>query len=345
METAAETASFRTFLAGMALFVCLLFGLAWIWVTTAPTSYIDPDYSVWRAKETLLQQDTAQVLILGDSCAEDDLIPDRLGPDVINLGGAGTTPIDAYFLAKKIVALKPLPRAVIISFVPFHFANPTPELFWSRMTFGSLGFGDLNEIRETSRRLHDNVLFGTESPGDIDARLKIALLSVKLPSFNGPALLQALFEQRMKENSAAYAAVLQSRGQKYRDVHPESDRLDETSSLKVFVPSKLIDFYFDQTLALLSSQRIPTYFIGMPHRELSDKLYTRTLRDNYAAYLQSYARLYPDFHILGDPLPNYPMADFGDYAHLNAQGAARWSDHVARALREAGIEPGPKSAP
>jgi hypothetical protein len=332
---------FQRFLGGLVVFVGLLFSVCWIWVIREPMSYHDPDYSVWRAKVSLLEKGDSRLVILGDSCAEDDMLPGRLGPGVINLGSAGTTPIDAYFVAKKIVALKSPPRAVVISFIPFHFINPTPPLFWGRMTFDSLSGEDLEEIRQTSRDLNDSVLFGNRSPGDIDARLKILLLSWKFPSFDAPALMKTIVASRYRENMEAYNQTLADRGQRYRTIIKDSDRLDDNSALKDFVPSKLIDAYFDKTLALFSSKGIPVYFLGMPHRVLSDQYYSADLRKNYARYLAGYASRYPNFHVLDDLLPCYPMQYFGDYAHLNADGALVWSNHAVQLLNGAHVEGAP----
>jgi hypothetical protein len=332
---------FKRFLGGLALFAGILFSICWIWVIREPMRYHDPDYSVWNAKVSLLDKGDSRLVVLGDSCAEDDILPARFGPGVINLGSAGTTPIDAYFAAKKIAAAKSIPRAVVISFVPFHFINPTPPLFWGRMTFDSLSREDLDEIRQTSRDLNDNALFGNRSPGDIDARLKILLLSLKFPSFDAPALMKTIVASRYRENVEAFNQTLANRGQRYRTVVKESDRLDDNVALKDFVPSKLIDAYFDKTLGLFSAKGIPVYFLGMPHRVLSDQYYAVDLRKNYARYLAGYAARYPNFHVLGDPLPCYPMQYFGDYAHLNADGARVWSDHAVQLLNAAHAEGAP----
>jgi hypothetical protein len=335
---------FKRFLGWLLLFAGLLFSACWIWVIREPMSYHDPDYSVWNAKISLLDKSDPRLVILGDSCAEDDLLPSRLGPGVINLASAGTTPIDAYFVAKKIVAKKSPSRAVVISFVPFHFINPTPQLFWGRMTFDSLSGEELEEIRQTSRELNDNVLFGNRSPGDIDARLKILLISLKFPSFDAPALMKTILASRKRENMEAFNQTVADGGQRYRTIFKESDRLDDNTALTDFVPSKLIDAYFNKTLALFSSKGIPVYFVGMPHRVLSDKYYSAALRQNYARYLAGYAVRYANFHVLDDPLPCYPMNDFGDYAHLNSDGALIWSNHVVELWNQAHVEGSPYGA-
>ena len=336
--------AFKAFLSWMTLFVLTFFALAWVWVAKEPMSYHDPDYSVWKAKLALLERTDTRLVILGDSCAEDDLIPERLGPGVINLGSAGTTPIDTYFLAKKIVAGKTLPRAVVLSFVPFHFVNDTPDLFWARMTFDSLDQHDLNDIRTEARKLHDTSLFGSQSPGDLDARLKIFLLALKFPSFDGPALMKTILASRYKENVQSFQLTLASKGQKYRDVHQETDRLDESSALATFTPNPLIDDYFGKTLAFFAARGIPVYFMGMPHRTLSDPYYSADLKKNFAEYLKNYTTRFPNFQVLGNPLPCYPMRYFGDYSHLNTVGAPVWSDEGVELLNQAHADGGPYGA-
>ena len=139
--------------------------------------------------------------------------------------------------------------------------------------------------------------------------------------------------------------VLSSRGQGYFGLANGSTDPDSETSLSSFVPSIILDDYFDQTLAFLQSKNIPVYFIAMPHNSVSGRLYYPGLRNDFVAYLSNYAYRYSDFHILGDPFPSYPQEYFGDALHLNEKGAALWSDHVAKLLKDEHVEGGPFGSP
>jgi hypothetical protein len=317
----------------------------WIWTIEWPLAYLDKEYPMWLAKMELIRKgETGGVVILGDSRAVSGLIPARLGPKVVNLALGGGTPIDSYYIAQKITGGPSLPRAVIISFAMDHFN--AAEAFWGRsVEFGLLDFRELEEIRSRSRALGDESIFGVESPGDLDARLRSFLYSVRFPSYYFAPLIQFRGSHSYADNRKMFDLVLSNRGQGYFGLANGSSELEYDGDRKIFKPTRILDDYFNRLLALLQSRNIPVYFISMPHDAVSDRLYVPELREKFVAYLGNCAGRHANFHVLGDPFPSYPPEDFGDSTHLNERGAARWSAYVAHLLNDARAEGGPFGAP
>jgi hypothetical protein len=281
--------------------------------------------------------------ILGDSRALTGLIPSRLGPQVVNLALGGSTPIEGFFFARKIADRAKPPQAVILSYSPDAFLQA--DWFWYRTAeFGFLDYPQINEVRLHARGLKDKTLFGPGSPGDFDARFKSFLYAIKFPSYFFPALWKSHLYQRYPANQKMWEDVLSTRGQVYLGRQRGSTTPDSETKLTSFIPAKINDYYFDQTLALLASRHIPVYFLAMPHNAASDPFYFPGLKDAFAAYLQQCVGRYSDFHVLGDPFFSYPSECFSDYAHMNELGAVPWSDHVAQLLNDAHVAGGPYGA-
>ena len=342
MTDDAQKSRFRSF--ALIALVCLLFVLActWIWVVKEPMYYLDREYPIWVAKSKLAQQNlSGKLVVLGDSRPLVGIIPDRIGSNVVNLALPGSTSIELYYFARRLLANSQRPGAIVISLSPIHFVQ-AETFFWSQtMSFGYLSPQEANEVRLTSRALKDESIFGPNSPGDIDARLKSFLYTIKFPSYFFPALYASRLYQRHAANEKMLQTVLSTRGQTYFGNNHGSTEPDFESALTSFVPSPLLDDYFNRLLSLLQANNIPVYFLNLPHNTVSDKLYFRGLKEAFVTHLDSFTGRYPDFHVLGDPFPVYPSECFTDHAHLNELGATRWSDHVAQLFQESKIPGGP----
>jgi hypothetical protein len=333
--------SFRRYCVTALLTVGVFLGATWLWVIQAPLAYFSQEYAMWRAKiEMVGNGQVGTVAILGDSRPMADIIPSLIGPGIVNLALPGITPIEIYYQSQEILASPNRPKAVIISISPYLFS--VPFYFWERSAgYGFLNGAQLNEIRRRARALDDSALFEKQSFGDIDARMKCLLYSIKFPSLSFPSLLNGRFYLRYHANIELLNSVLAERGQAYFGKANGSTAPDFETRLQSFVPAKIIDDYFNRTLSLYRSQHVPVYFLVAPHNEASEHLYCPGLGEAYAEYINRYLAQYPDFRILGDPFPSYPSQYFGDSFHLNKEGATKFSNLIAKLLNDARVEGGP----
>ena len=344
MSSANNKSDFPRYCVIVILSVIAFLAPIWLWIAREPLTYLDKEYPMWLAKMDLIRtRQVGGLVILGDSRPVAGLIPARIGPGVVNLSFGGGTPIDAYYATQEIVTGTPVPKAVIISFAVDHFNGA--EVFWGRsVEFGFLDLQEINEVRSRSRALKDNSIFGVESPCDLDARLEGFLYGIKFPSYYFPAFIQYTIyggDNRYAGNRKMFDLVLSNRGQGYfgsanGSTEPESDGVP-----KSFVPSRILDDYFNRTLAILQSRNVPVYFISMPHNAASERLYVPKVEKDFAIYLKNYSGRYPNFRILGDLFPSYPSEYFGDPSHLNKRGAILWSTYVAHLLNDSRVSGGP----
>ena len=319
----------------LAAVAAMCFALVWLWVAAAPMAYLDPEYPVWRAKLDLLRQcDLGQVLIVGDSRAAVDVIPALLPVPVTNLAVGGGMPVETYIVVRRALSCPVPPRRVVISLDAAHFA--LPDLFWERSVgFGLAGPLDLAELRRVTHETGDDSLAVPKRPDGLPFRLRARLYALRFPSLYFASLAKGGLFLRLWRNRATLAETLAARGQYFFGRDAGSSVVASEAHLAAFAPLPVLDRYFDQTLGLLAARGIPADFVAMPMNEATAHAVRPEMRAAFAAYLARYAARYPNFHVIGPPMPAWPNRYFGDeFSHLNPEGAALFSTGFAECLRE-----------
>jgi hypothetical protein len=334
----------------LALTAAGLLGAAWWWVIARPMDVLDPEYGVWLAKMKMADalQPREVIAVLGDSCATADLIPPLIGSHVINLGLGGGSPIEAYFMARRLLA-RNHPTAMVVSFVPANLARINRfgahvTIFDRAMKFGLLDGSQMEEIRRHSRDLGDDSIFGPAAPLDLDARLKISLLAHHFPVYYFGDVLDPNIMYWRRENALTFAETEATRGYYGRHNLTRNTELDANTSLTEFRPPGTVDSYFRQLLGLLESRGIPVYFVSMPISQLSSAATRPEVKEEYVEYLHGLAASYPDFHEPAEALPSMPVSYFNDSIHLATAGAVVWSGRTREVLIKDGLDPGEPDA-
>ncbi len=307
----------------------LSFALIWAWVAFAPIAYLDPEYPAWLAKQQMLAScNLGDLIVVGDSRAAVDVIPGALPMFATNLAIGGGSPIEASVAISRALNC-PLPaRRVIVSFDAAHFTEP--DLFWERsVRFGFMAPDDLRELRRVSRQLGDPSIYELRRNG-LPARLRSMLYTVRFPMFYFNSVAKGGVFLRWWNNRASLAAVIATRGQYFFGTDPGSSIVAVEGHLRTFKPLPVLDHYFDGMLALLAERRIEVDFVAMPMNQATRQVVPSEVSEGFAAYLSSYAARYPNFHVIGDAMPDWPDRWFGDaFAHLNPAGAQRFSAQLA----------------
>jgi hypothetical protein len=324
------------YLTTMALSAALSFGLAWVWVVAMPMTFMDAEYPSWLAKEVLLDRcDLGEVLVLGDSRAAADILPERMPFRITNLAVGGGEAIEAYAALSRTLQCRSLPRMVVISLDPGHFVRP--DMFWERsVRYGFLSAADISALREASRQTGDWSVYGARRAEGLPTLLRDWLYQIDFPSLYFASLAHGRGFLRSAFNQRTLAATLASRGHYYFGTEPGSNTVALDGHLAAFAPLPILDFYFDRLVSELDRRGIEIRFIAMPVNQATWKEVQPAVRDQFAAYLAAYERRYPHFHVAVDLMPHWPDRFFGDmFCHLNPEGAARFSEELAQRLQEA----------
>lgn len=311
------------------------FALVWVWLAVMPMACMDPEYPVWRAKLAMLRHcDLGDLLIVGDSRAAVDLVPSLLPVRATNLAVGGGMPVEAYIAVSRALACPHPPRRVVISLDAAHFV--IPDLFWERsVKYGFAGLADLALLRRTAEQTGDASLDVPERPDGLAFWLRGWLYAARFPPLYAGSVLHSGLVLRWWQNHATYAATLAARGQYFFGRDAGSDIVAVEGHMPAFVPSPLLDRYFDRMLALLAARGIRADFVAMPMNEATAKQVRPGVRLAFAEYLAGYAARYPGFRVVGPVMPAWPDRYFGDgFSHLNPGGAALLSARFGRCLAD-----------
>ena len=315
----------RYFVAALGTAMGVLASL-WAWTFFVPLAYLDPEYPYWRAKLALLDRcDLGDVVVLGDSRAAAAIVPALLPFPATNLAVGGGKPIEALAALRRVLDCPVPPRRVVISFDAGHFMKP--DLFWERsVRFGWMGPGDLDALIETSRDTGDWSVWNAHRADTLPPGLRSLLHTTRFPTIVLGNLFKAGGALRWQGNTARLQAGIAARGHYAFGTQSGSAAVALDASLDRFSPAPVLARGFEQMLALLEQRNIAVDFIAIPMNEATHARVQTRVRDGFAAFLAASSAQFPLFQVVGEPMPHWPDAHFGDaFAHLNPDGAALFS--------------------
>lgn len=335
---------YRGFIIAAVVVTGALFAAAWIWAVKGRMWFLDAEYPMWVANADMSRTcPHGAIAILGDSRAKAGLMPSLIGPSVANFALGGGTPIDAYYLTKRILECPVPPKDVIVSFSLVYFMNDMEhqQLYWGRSAlFGSLSLDDMEEVRRTSWQLKDSMIYPTTGRvTNVLGWIKNVGYAVRTPSYYFPAMVNAGFMMRKGWNEEVYRVVIRNRGQ---HLFGTAEKIDwtwtsEEARYTKFRPSPLLNHYFSKTVLRLLDRGIRIWYVGMPLSSQTSQAMRQDVRDDFRAYLQQFVSR-GGFRIVGDVFPVLSPEYFGDNEHLNRKGATAWSNHIADQLTRLGVD-------
>lgn len=330
--------SHRRFLGVSAAFFCGLFGLVWGWVWAMPLAFLDPEYASWRAKQALLAScDLGDVLILGDSRAATGMMPATWPIRSTNLAVGGGEAIEALAALTRAATCPVAPKQVILSLDAAHFTHP--DLFWERtVRFGFLSAGEVADLRAISHRLADESVYEVRHTDGLPSWVRDGMYRVRFPSLYFASLLKGGVLLRWSGNQRLFEAGIASRGHYFFGTANGSATIAADGHLRAFRPLPVLTWYFERVLEQLDRRGIPAVFIAVPMNDTTARAVAPDVRSAFRAWLADHEARFPGFSVAGDVMPHWPDRFFGDdFAHLNPDGAARFSAGLGRCLAESPI--------
>jgi len=317
-----------------ALLVTMAVCLAAAWSATIwlREGFLEQSYPMWKIKYQMAAQcRTADTVVIGDSRSVAGFIPGII-PDTVNYGLGGGTPIDIYYLIRRVMACPHKPKRVLMSFSMDQLAED-PWFWRSSALFGFMSFADLEEVRRRSRALGDTSIFAPPTFLDIDAMLNDWLYAKHFPSFYVGPLLRGGLIGRLAMNRRIAAETDQALGHHGFGTDAGCDQVSPDAAIRSFVPSPINDDYLRRTLALLTGNGADVEFISAPVNAATYAALSPVAAAQYRYYILSLARDVPHFRVVGDPLSHWDNRWFGDYeSHLNEDGARRFSAQVVASI-------------
>ena len=243
---------------GRFLFVMLLVSggtivLAWCVSAFGAAGFLDPEYGLWVLKRQMVAScDFRSTVALGDSRVVAAVVPAELR-DTTNLALGTATPLEMYFVARRLTACRKPPQRVLLNFSPMDLRGD--DYYWARPAlFGFLSLAELEEVRATARTLHDSTLYRPPTVWDLDAKVRNWLYAHAFPAFYLNSMWKGRLAMRLATYRNVYTKARVAGGHiLYLDVYGSNDSAEqpaEEATVKAFTVSPLLDYYLTRMLIL-----------------------------------------------------------------------------------------------
>ena len=297
-----------------------------IYTVVLPFGYMDEEYPSWKytkdienGREKLSEQGTldAITLILGDSRAMADFIPEEMDKGVYNLAVGGATGVEMYYTLKHYIENESVPENVIIMFAPFHYTYM--DNFWTRTVyFHHLAPGEAIRVYCEGKCLGSNAV--CERKKGLSSIISMYLC---FPDSYMPAVINSGFIGRYRANSEAYDELALSRGHGLFGTDDGSSELNYEANYTGLDTERdyaILKLYIERLLTLCRVHEIRTILIQPPMNEASFKMLNDDYISQYSELIESLKDIYPEAEI-SSMIPCYDNGLFGDSSHLNEKGA------------------------
>lgn len=295
-------------------------------IALCPDCYMDEEYPAWKYTKNYVRAsgDDADILILGDSRAMADLIPDVLtdgsGKTCVNIAVGGATPMEMYYFYVDYLKNHEAPHTAIVMFAPFHYTYM--DNYKTRtLYFNALTYGEYSELLKVADRYDsESVLFKDQAQYHLSC-------AMKLPDVYLPAIYNARFIGRKADNEKRYNDLVISKGQGYfGTADGNSDKAYEAtySEMTDNGDAKLLTFYAEALYALLSSGCENVILVQPPMNETTYDNLKESYVNQYKEYIKNICMDYDNIFCSYE-FERYENEYFGDSSHLNEKGANKYS--------------------
>ena len=291
-----------------------------------PMGYMDEEYPSWHYTKMVQTgregpaDKSSAALILGDSRAMADLVPEMLGENYVNLGVGGATTIEMYYTLKHYIENNGVPGRVVIMFAPFHYSDM--DNYETRtMYFWHLSFSEALDVYTQGSS------YGAEVFDEFD-RFDILSMYLRLPDSYLPALINARCFGRESDNLKLYEQQIQNRGHALYGTADGCDYINYEANYTEMNRGGehlLITYYFEKLLKLCSDNGIETIRLQPPMNEASYTRLDSGYVKEYESYINKFANDNPDI-VFETKIPCYDNKYFGDSSHLNEKGAQVYTE-------------------
>ena len=321
-----------------------------IFAAANPMCYMDEEYPAWRYTMDTVDNAGcgADVLILGDSRAMADLIPEVISGELLgdesaaieNLAVGGATTIEMYCFLERYLEHNEAPETAVVMFAPFHYSYI--DNYKTRTTyFNALTLPQLIRLLKDAKEAELENSAASYAPADLSASYCAVkfedyipyTISARLfmPDVYLPAMLNARLIGRKSLNTAAYDNLRASHGQGYfGTLDGCSDAAYEASYTQMSEDDNayLLKSYADRLLKLLYDNGVKVILAQPPMNETTYDSLDANYVNQYRDYITTLCEAY-DNVIFEDMPQRYDNEYFGDASHLNEKGAVKFSKEFA----------------
>ncbi len=300
-----------------------------IWMLP-PDSYMDNEFASWQQQKDYVHQPGTkrEILFLGDSAFKAAVLPDEIAPNAYNLSLGGATPLEMYYSLRDYLEVHPDPQAVFLSFSPVHYMDM--ESYHTRNFYFHF-LGGRDAIASQLEIFQKDDIPWRKRPGllvwDMAYLARVPMMYYRT--------IQSSKLQRGQGNQEEYDRVARACGHKYFGL--STDWVSHYQTYEVikrpFVPLESLHDYLIAMIHMCQERGIPVFIVQEPIHTLdSEVVEANGYLTAYKAYMDRVAEE------TGIPVerdvPVYDVAFFGDFQHMNEQGAKRYSRNLKERYEE-----------
>ena len=345
----------RGYLLALVLSFTVLFSAIWLFLLFNFSNIIPTPEQITIAHNALIAKcDVGDLDVLGNSEANADVIPSRIGAGVREFALTGGTPMETYYIARDILKCPRLPNSVMIIFNTAAlgddplFLIPQKTDFWEQAAMiRNVNFWD---ILKYSNQFNTDLITGPKSLFDLDYRIKAMLYSAKFPPYF-ELELRRYFLQNLQarprhefqyDRKTFYAQTVADEGHHFYGMMADATgvlpdtigelALDHDAYRVDDKISPFEDFFMRRTIEELTAKGVKVYYVLPPMNRSSAEHYPPDLVSIYENYLAKLQASEPGFQLIGDGFPVWAPTLFGDQFHLNLRGGLAFSEDVRKTL-------------
>lgn len=323
------------FLAVACMVCAAIWAVLWTYVLAFPMAYLDRDYPLSIAKAQLAAQCPAQnIAVFGDSRALAGIIPSAMDIRVSNLASPGASPVENYFLVKRLLRCSTLPKLVVLDQSAALYDGP--HAFWNVYAYaGTLGTTELSEVVAAGQRIHDDELYQIPHPTGVPYALLPQLYGMRFPPLYFASILSAYGFARERYNRETLNNIIQDSGHLFFGDAPGNDDAADEATETDWKVTPLSNEYLLRTLALLRKHGVPVVIMTMPVNEATCQKMPPIIQARLTRYLNGIERGDSNVVIALSRISCWPDSDFNDNAHFNKAGATAYSKVFAATMHQA----------
>jgi len=318
----------------LSIFIAIVLGLHSVFLCYGKPWYETPGYFSVSAKKELIEKKPRgefDTFVLGDSRALIAFDPEMMEGRACNLAIEGGTPIDGYYLFKKLIQKQSV-KKVYISYAPVHFDKCA--FMDQLMRLDIFENKDVLEIFSVSRVYNEkfwaNGEIGYRDVFDVYMSIAEAILiKFRFPVFYRAAIANVFFEAgRYREDKDTYINTLARAGHYTNYRKGQSDGLsEEAREYKIFLWKKLLRHYMRKMLLLGVRNDIEVVYVTVPLNKTSREALSEKYVYGYDNFWESIKKDFPEVTFKYE-LGSYDNRFFLDCSHLNKEGTVKFANFL-----------------
>lgn len=330
---------------GFSGLVCVaIWAAIWAYIAAFPMAYMDRDYPLSLAKAQLAAECLpGDIAVFGDSRAAAGIMPKTMDMRVTNLAYPGGSPIENYFLVRRLLRCPTPPRLVVLAQSAAMYVGP--HAIWNIFAYdGILTPAELSQVKAEGDKLHDDSLYKMPHPSGVPYALLPELYGIRFPPLFFASLLGGYGFARERYNLEALHDIVGASGNVLFGNAPGSDAIADEARMTAWNVTPLINHYLMQTLALLRNHHVPVAIITMPINQATCADLPAVVQARLSRYLDSLTLHDPNVVLVKSTIPCWPDRYYNDKAHFNESGAVAYSKVFEAMIKQALNGPKMKTA-